>query len=215
MAAAADPSRLVRIRTAMSLAALPPKSVTDGRDRANLERANREFIAAMHARPDDWASHANLGNFYMEGRDFPAAAACFETATQLEPRQIGPMVNASMAYSNLGQNDRAEQSLRRALKIEPANAAANFNLGLLLAEQGQLAEAEQALRAALKADPKMAAAAYNLGVILGETEPRRGHRLLPKCPRLAPRGSEVRPHVGLFPAEERRLDEADRPAAAR
>ena len=28
----------------------------------------------MQARPDDWASHANLGNFYMEGRDFPAAA---------------------------------------------------------------------------------------------------------------------------------------------
>ncbi len=121
----------------------------------------------MQARPDDWASYANLGNFYMEGRDFSAAATCFETATKLEPRQIGPMVNASMAYSNMGRNDKAEQSLRRALKMEPANAAANFNFGLLLAEQGQLAEAEHALRAAMKADPKMAVAAYNLGVMLG------------------------------------------------
>ena len=170
LAATADSSRLVRIRTAMSLAALPPESVKDARDRANLETANREFIAAMQARPDDWASYANLGNFYMEGRDFAAAAACFQTASKLEPRQIGPLVNASMAYSNMAQNDKAEQSLRRALTMEPANAAANFNLGLLLGEEGRRPEAEQALRAALKTDPQLAAAAYNLGVILGENK---------------------------------------------
>jgi tetratricopeptide (TPR) repeat protein len=192
LAAAADPSRLVRIRSAMSLAALPPESVTHERDRANLEKANREFTTAMRARPDDWASHANLGNFYMESRNFPAAAACFETATQLEPRQIGPMVNASLAYSNMDQNDKAERSLRRALKIEPANAAANFNLGLLLAEKRRLPEAEQALRAALKADPHMAAAAYNLGVLLGDksldeavTWCRKAHELLPGEPKYA------------------------------
>jgi Tfp pilus assembly protein PilF len=168
LAAAGDPSRLVRIRTAMSLAALPPRSVKDRRARTNLEEANSDFIRAMQARPDDWASHANLGNFYMEGRDFPAAVACFETATKLEPRMIGPMVNEAMAYSNMDENDNAEKSLRRALKVEPNNAAANFNLGLLLAEEERLPEAEQALRTALKTDPQLAAAAYNLGVILGK-----------------------------------------------
>ena len=190
LAATADSSRLVRIRAAMSLAALPPQSLTNARDRVSLEKANHDFTTAMQARPDDWASHANLGNFYMEGRNFPAAASCFETATKLEPRQIGPMVNASMAYSNMAQNDKAEQSLRRALKMEPANAAANFNLGLLLGEQGRLPEAEQALRTALKADPQMAAAAYNLGVILGEKNLdeaiawcQRAHELRPTDPK--------------------------------
>ncbi len=192
LATAADPSRLVRIRTAMSLAALPPESLTNERDRVSLERANHDFITAMQARPDDWASHANLGNFYMERRDFPAAASCFETATKLEPRQIGPLVNASMAYSNMAQNDKAEQSLRRALKMEPDNAAANFNLGLLLAEQGHLQEAEQTLRTALKADPQMAAAAFNLGVILGEKNLdeaiawcQKAHDLRPADPKYA------------------------------
>lgn len=157
-----------------------------------MEKANREFIAAMQARPDDWASHANLGNFYMERRDFPAAAACFETAAKLEPRHIGPMVNASMAYSNMAQNDKAERSLRRALKLEPDNAAANFNLGLLLAEQGQLQEAEQSLRAAFKADPQMAAAAYNLGVMLAKKNIddgiawcQKAHDLRPADPKYA------------------------------
>ncbi len=97
-----------------------------------------------------------------------------------------------MAYSNMDQNDKAEQSLRRALKMEPANAAANFNLGLLLGEQGRLPEAEQALRTALKADPQMAAAAFNLGVILGEKNLdeaiawcQKAHELRPTDPKYA------------------------------
>ncbi len=168
LAATGDRSRLVRIRAAMSLAALPPESLKDKAARAKLEKANRDFILAMQARPDDWASHANLGNYYMEGHDFAAAASCFETATQLEPRVIGPLVNASMAYSNLGQNDKAQRSLRRRVEIDPDSAAANFNLGLLLGEQGHFEDAERALRTALKTDPQMAAAAYNLGVILAK-----------------------------------------------
>jgi Flp pilus assembly protein TadD len=192
LAAAGDPSRLVRIRTAMSLAALPPQSVKDPQLRANLEQANRDFTTAMQARPDDWAMHANLGNFYMERRDFAAAASCFETATKLEPRQIGPMVNASLAYSNMDRSDKAEQSLRRALKMEPNSAAANFNLGLLLGEQGHLPEAEQALRTALKTDPQMAGAAFNLGVLLGDKNLdealawcQKAHELRPTDPKYA------------------------------
>ena len=166
LAATADPSRLVRVRSAMALAALDPASLASPRDQTNLQQAIADFMAAMHARPDDWSSHANLGNFYLESNDFTAAAACFETATNLEPRQIGPLVNAAMAYSNLHQNDKAEASLRRALALEPQDAAANFNLGLLLGELGRWDEAEQRLRTALKSNPQMAPAAFNLGVIL-------------------------------------------------
>ncbi len=100
------------------------------------------------------------------------------------------MVNAAVAYSSLGQNDKAEDSLRRALKYEPANAAANFNLGLLLGEQGRMEEAEDVLRKALKTDPKMAAAAYNLGVIVAKRDLseavrfcQQAHQLRPDEPR--------------------------------
>ena len=101
-------------------------------------------------------------------------STAFETALKLEPRVVAPMVNLSMAYANLKQNDKAEAWLRRALKAEPDNAAANFNLGLLLAETDRLDEAEKALRAALKSDPQLAPAAYNLAVILGEKKDLAG-----------------------------------------
>jgi tetratricopeptide (TPR) repeat protein len=210
LAAAADPSRLVRIRVAMSLAALPPESLPDARLHSELEKANGEFIAAMHARPDDWSSHANLGNFYMERRDFPAAVACFDQATQLEPRQIGPLVNAAMAYSNLGQNDKAERSLRRALKLDPGNAAAHFNLGLLLAEQDRPAEAEQALRAALKTDPQMAAAAYNLGVLLGTKDLDEALTWCGKAHQLRPADPKYAHTLAFFQRKKGNVDEAIR-----
>jgi Flp pilus assembly protein TadD len=192
LAATADESRLVRIRCASTLASLSPESLADAKDRAHLQRANAEFMAAMQARPDDWATHTNLGNYYMDRGDFSAAAACFERATTIEARQIGPMVNASIAYSSMRRNDKAEASLRHALKVEPENAAANLNLGLLLGEKGDMKQAEQALRTALRSDPRMAAAAYNLGVILGPKNVaeavvwlRKAHQLRPGDPKYA------------------------------
>jgi tetratricopeptide (TPR) repeat protein len=166
LAATGDESRLVRIRAALALASVPSKQVTDDQQRKSLARATQEFFAAMKARPDDWSSYANVGNFCMEREDYAAAVQQFEIAYRLEPRQIGPMVNAAVAYSSLQENDKAEESLRRALKHEPDNAGANFNLGLLLGEKRDLPGAEAALRKAIKVDPQMAAAAYNLGLVL-------------------------------------------------
>ena len=171
LAATHDGSRLVRVRAAQSLAALPGDLVKDDRDRASLSAAVGEFRTAMSARPDDWASHANLGNFAMDQGTTDEAVAEFETAHRLEPRVIGPLVNLGMVYSRLGQNQQAEDALRRALKVEPADASANFNLGLLLGELGKLDEAEKCMRTALKSDPRMAAAAYNLGVIISKKNP--------------------------------------------
>ncbi|MEI8374512.1 MAG: tetratricopeptide repeat protein [Planctomycetota bacterium] len=165
--ATADPVRLVRIRAAAALAAVRPERIDNADARKSLRRATDEFKKAMQARPDDWASHSNLGNYFMESGDYDAAVAAFEKALKLEPRVVAPMVNLSMAYANLKQNDKAESWLRRALKAEPDSAAANFNLGLLLAETNRLDEAQDALRAALKSDPQLASAAYNLAVILG------------------------------------------------
>jgi tetratricopeptide (TPR) repeat protein len=163
-----DTARLVRIRAAQSLAALSAEMIRDNRDRASLAASVEEFRTAMRARPDDWASHANLGNFAMEAGDLSQAIAEFETAHRLEPRVIGPLVNAATAYNRQGLNREAEDSLRRALKIEPADASVNFNLGLLLGELNRLDAAEACLRTALKTDPKMAPAAYNLGVIVSK-----------------------------------------------
>ena len=115
------------------------------------------------------------------------------------------MVNLSMAYANLKQNDKAEAWLRRAVKAEPDNAAANFNLGLLLAEAERLDEAEKALRAALKSDPQLAPAAYNLAVILGQKKDLAGAvQWCRKAHDLRPDELEVHAQPGLLSERQRR-----------
>ena len=190
--AAGDETRVVRIRAAMALAALDSHWTEKESDREKIAKATREFMAAMKARPDDWSSYANLGNFYMERRDFTAAARNFEIAATLDPRRVGPSVNASIAYSNLGQTDKAEKTLLQALQYEPNNAAALYNLGLLRGEQNRLPEAEKSLRAALASDPKMHAAAYNLGILVAEKNLdeavqwcRKAHDIRPREPKYA------------------------------
>jgi Flp pilus assembly protein TadD len=191
LAATRDEYRLVRVRAAASLAGVPRPSLSDAQ-RGDLQRATDEFLVVVQARPDDSASHHNLGNFYMEQGELDRAVVSFERAFQLLPDNAASLVNASIAYNLAGQNEKARDCLRRALKAEPKNAAANLNLGLLLGEMGRPDEAQTALRAAFKSDPQSATAAYNLGVILAGDRPaeaiewcRTAYALRPKEPKYA------------------------------
>jgi tetratricopeptide (TPR) repeat protein len=168
--AAGDDCRLVRVRAAVALAGIPEERLPE-EQRRRVHNAMAELMDSMRSRPDDMASHYNLGNFHMARGQMPEAVAEFETATRLQPEALPPYVNVALAYNALGQNDKAEASLRRALRLNPTNAPAHLNLGMLLAEMGKMSEAEQAFRAAFKANPLSAQAAYNLGVLLSKDRP--------------------------------------------
>jgi tetratricopeptide (TPR) repeat protein len=184
-----DASRVVRIRAASAMAAIP-RDLLDADTAAAFDKAAVEFKATLDARPDNWASHYNMGGFYFPQHDYRRAAASYETAIELQPRIIQPYVNISFVYNALGLNDKAEQSLRRACELDPKSLEANLNLGLLLGEMGRLEDAESHLRKAADLDPKSAVAVYNLGVItakLGRAQPaadylRRAYGLDPENP---------------------------------
>jgi tetratricopeptide (TPR) repeat protein len=190
-----DGVRLVRVRAAYSLAAVRPEQIAGG-DRAGVEAATRELEASLTSRPDDHASHYNLGNIFMSRRDPARAAAAFETAIRLRPDVLPQHLNISLAYNALGRNREAEGSLRRALALDPRNVPANLNLGMLLAELNRLPEAEAAFRAALEAglpaDARntdahgAAVAAYNLGILVSRDRPAEGLAFCRKAASLEP-----------------------------
>jgi tetratricopeptide (TPR) repeat protein len=185
LASLGDSSRLVRLRAANALAAYPA-GLLNPDDRARLAQATKELLDALQARPDDWASHYNQGNFYSRQQHNAKALEAFSLAHKLRPDVVLPLVNASLVYARTGKNDQAEESLRQALQLDPNNAAASFNLGLLLAEQGKTAEAEDLLRQALKSDPKFPEAAYNLGVLLAKDRLPEALPLLRQARQLRP-----------------------------
>jgi tetratricopeptide (TPR) repeat protein len=162
--ATGDDYRLVRVRAAAGIAAFP-RMTTPPAYQAQLKKAEQEYLASITARPDQWTSHYNLGNYQLSRGETKKAVASYQAALKFDPQAIMPMVNMSIAYAQMGENDKAERSLQKALKQSPDNAAANFNMGLLKAEKKDLKAAEKHLKKAFKSDPQMAQAAYNLCVI--------------------------------------------------
>jgi tetratricopeptide (TPR) repeat protein len=189
--AAGDDYRLVRIRAAAALSHYPAAWVK-GEDQAWVQQATAEYLASLTARPDQWTSHYNLGNYYLNRGEGKEALAAYDLALKIEPRAAMVLVNAAMAYVQLGEQDKAEKSLVQAIKIAPGNAAAHFNLGLLKAEANQGRAAERELKEAIRLDPKMAPAAYNLGILTAKDRPaaaldwcRRAAALNPQEPKYA------------------------------
>jgi tetratricopeptide (TPR) repeat protein len=162
--ATGDEYRLVRTRAAAGLAGFPLDRLS-GEVKTRVEKANKEYLAFIMARPDQWTSHYNMGNYQLSHGEFKKAIASYQEALKFEPQAVLAMVNSSIAYARMGENDKAEKSLQAALKTAPDSAAANFNMGLVKAEKNEPQQAEKYLKKAIKADPQMAQAAYNLCII--------------------------------------------------
>ena len=165
--ATADDHRLVRVRAAAALSGFPEALLKD-QDLSNVRSATDEYLTSLVTRPDQWTSHYNLGNYYLNRGKLDLALTSFETASKFDPQGIQPLVNRSIVHARMGELNKAEACLDSALRLDAKNAPANFNMGLLKAEQGDPASGERYLRAALQHDPMLAEAAYNLSVLLSK-----------------------------------------------
>jgi tetratricopeptide (TPR) repeat protein len=112
------------------------------------------------------------------------------------------MVNAAMAYAQMGAPDQAEKSLLKAVKIAPGNAAAHFNLGLLKAEQHRVKEAERELKEAFRLDPTMAPAAYNLCILGAKDRPKEALSWCKKAMELNPQEPKYAYTLAFYQREQ-------------
>ena len=168
--AVADPVRVVRVQAAQALAAFPRRSL-DAVAQERLKRAEKELFAMFLARPDDWASHYNMGNYRMAQGQPSEAMAAYQRAMQLRPDSVMPHVNAAVLASQQGRLQEAIGYLQSAWKSAPDHGAVNLNLGLALAESGDRAGAVRHLRAAMKDPPCRGQAAFNCAVLVGAENP--------------------------------------------
>jgi tetratricopeptide (TPR) repeat protein len=209
IAATNDDYRLVRIRAAATLSGFPNIHLT-GENAKNLEKANSEYLASIMARPDQWTSYYNMGNYFLNRGETKKAISFYDKALKLEPQAVMAMVNSSLAYAQLKENDKADKTLQKALKIAPDNAAANFNMGLLKAEQKDLTGAEHYLKEALKHDPQMAQAAYNLCVIVAKDRIDEAMEFCRKASNLQPDNPKYAYTLAFFLDQKGETDEAVR-----
>ncbi len=164
-----DSVMVVRNRASSMLASYPRDMFTQEEWKI-VENNFKSYEDFLMTYPDTWSAHFNMGSYYQGRGMHTRAVQSYEKAAELEGEAIMPLVNASLAYSILGNNLAAEQKLKKALELDPQNAAANLNYGLLLAQIQRFDEARKHLIQALESDSTMGAAAYNLAVISAQND---------------------------------------------
>jgi Tfp pilus assembly protein PilF len=168
------------------------------------------LLEGLCARPDDYASQYNLGNFYLQRGDQGKALASYQNAIKLRPDFVPLHVNIAFVYNARGENDKAEASFRKAIALDPNNPAVYLNLGMILGEMKHPTEAEQAFRRTLEVDPNSAAAAYNLGVMLASDRPFESLRWCQKAYKLHPEEGKYGYTYAFYLHQRRETDEAVR-----
>jgi len=99
----------------------------------------------------------------LEGGQHADAVELLEKLRRHQPNDIAVLYNLGMAFSDLGQLDKAEHVLRHAVKVAPDHVNARVALGVALARQGRHADAIPVLREAVTQEPTNPWAHRNLG----------------------------------------------------
>ncbi len=115
-----------------------------------------------------------LQGLILSEKHMPEAALPFvEQAVLLEPGNFSFHLTLANLRSQLGQDDKARQSMLAALSLCPRNSRMLLDLALVLESAQLLREARHCYEKALQLDPGQAVAHHGLAVVLeqsGETE---------------------------------------------
>ena len=93
----------------------------------NAPLAEKEFLAAIDARPDSEAAYASAGNFYRRAARYDEAIAMYEKQLKGAPadwssvRRSNAHYNIGLAYQSSGRKDLAKSEFQLALTANPDN----------------------------------------------------------------------------------------------
>ncbi len=116
------------------------------------------ILAALQKDPNNADLLAQVATAYFRAQQFPAAAEYYERAVKIKPSSE-VLVSLANSYHYAGSDDKAIETLNRALQVDPKSANALFNLGMLKWQA--------------KNDPKGAIDAWQQLLKSNPTHPRR------------------------------------------
>ncbi len=163
-----DPVRVLRIEAAGMFAGVPAERMT-AEQRADLERASAEYLAAQKQNADTPEGQTNLGNFHAARGEFALAEAAYRTAIELDADWIPVYVNLADLLRQMQRDPEAEKVLRAGLARHPDAAALHHSLGLLQVRAKNMKAALASLKQAARLAPDDANYTYVYAVALHST----------------------------------------------
>ncbi|MDX2032965.1 MAG: tetratricopeptide repeat protein [Blastocatellia bacterium] len=139
-----DPETLVQLASVLDRAGKTPEAETILRDLLKRE-------------PDNSSALNNLGYLLVErSRDYREALALIQQAVAIDPIQGSFLDSLGWTHHKLGNQEKARETLEKALLYSRRNATIHEHLGDVLQQQGLLADArrqwEKALEYSIEAD---------------------------------------------------------------
>jgi tetratricopeptide (TPR) repeat protein len=101
----------------------------------------------------------------MENGEYASAVKKLESIISREQRLIAPFINIAIAYRKIGNTEKAEENLNKALKMDPLHPVVNNELGLIYRKAGKFNKARESYQKVIANYPAFAAAKRNLGVL--------------------------------------------------
>lgn len=170
-----DDVRALRIAAAGAFAGVPTEQMTPGQ-RADMERASTEYLAAQKQNADTPEGQGNLGNFHAARGAFALAEAAYQTAIQRDPDWTPAYVNLADLLRQMERDPEAEETLRAGLRRQPGAAALHHSLGLAQVRSRNMNAALASLKQAARLEPDNAQYSYVYVVALhsaGQTRDAR------------------------------------------
>lgn len=113
--------------------------------------------------PNSWQAHLFLGDLNRQHRKFAESLAEYQKAASAQPQNPAPLLGIGTVYWELGEFDRAEQSLRQALHLNPDSLSAVFELANIAVRRHRDREAIPLLQRYLTVQPDALLARADLG----------------------------------------------------
>jgi len=101
----------------------------------------------------------------LEEEEYEAGIALLEAVTEAAPQVTMPHIDLGIAYGRVGDLERAEKSLERAVALNPRHPVAQNELGIVYRRRGRFEEARESYEKALSAYPDFHFARRNLAIL--------------------------------------------------
>ena len=156
-------------------------------------KANTEYIAVQRYNADRPEARANLGNALLARQDLQGAQAALKSAIELDVGFSLAYLNLADSYRAVGDETKAEQTLKEALRHGRDDIGAiQFALGLSYVRQGKYEQALAALADANRREPDNVQFTYAYAIALHDRGQKQAAlSLLEKAVKRRPNESQL------------------------
>ncbi len=185
-----DKTKLVRIGAAQLIAELDLAQLEPAQ-RGKAQATRNELLEMMRANADFPLGRLQLGDYYYKQQNIQRAIKEYEMALKMDSLLTPVYANLATAYSVVGDNAKALQTLSTLIAIEPTYARAFYLRGLLYYEIGNNKLAVESLEKAIELDASNFRAYYNLAnLYLITNNAKKAEKMMQKGLQIQPQSQE-------------------------